>query len=180
MKKQQNLSYDLLRGKELYLDNKCCSNCCTIFTCLFLNLLLWAGIIIFCELFYTRVALMFMVFGSIYILFIYFEIHSLKLYHYLSTTYDDIYYTVEKIIQGKPIISISCECYHKVKTGGRDGYYVKVVTFRKSYEIPYYSSRDCSGLLILNNYTKNIKCKCLFKLNIKKRIFFADDDTFSD
>ena len=110
----------------------------------------------------------YIVFGIIiYIIYLILEFRSTSLRIILSISNNDIYDKIKNIIQGKPVIFHNCICYHKEVKGN---YKDDVVTFKDSYKFPYYSVRDCSGLIILKSNSKNIKYKLLLNLNINKII----------
>ena len=187
---QQNLSYNSLQGQAFTFKTKkswnCCCNICNLIFCWLFTLGTWTFLIIILY----RIThpeyeehTVYIVFGIIiYIIYLIFEFCSTSLRIILSISNNDIYDKIKNIIQGKPIISLNCICYH-IETGYRDrggSYQVTVVTFRDSYKFPYYSVRDCSGPIILKSNSKNIKYKLLLNLNINKKIFLADNDTISD
>ena len=160
---QRNLSYNSLQGQALTFKTKKRSNCCNIFFCWLFTLGTWTFLIIILY----RIThpeyeenTVYIVFGIIiYIIYLIFEFCSTSLRMILSISNNDIYDKIKNIIQGKPVILFNCICYHLETRYNKNGdsYYVKVLTFKDSYKFPYYSVRDCSGLIILNSYTKNIK-----------------------
>ena len=149
---RQNLSYNSLQAQELLFDKKIRSNCCNIFFCWLFTLGTWTFLIIILYRIthpeYEKHTI-YIVFGIIiYIIYLIFEFFSTSLRIILSISNNNIYDKIKNIIQGKPVISINCLCYHREKREDRDGgtYEVDVVTFKDSYKFPYYSVRDCSGL----------------------------------
>ena len=178
---QRNLSYNSLQGQAFTFKTKkslnCCCNICNLIFCWLFTLGTWTFLIIILYRIthpeYEKHTI-YIVFGIIiYIIYLIFEFCSTSLRIILSISNNDIYDKIKNIIQGKPVILFNCICSHIEIRYPREGspYYVDVVTFKDSYKFPYYSSRDCSGLLILKSYSKNIKYKLLLKLNIKKNIF---------
>ena len=89
-----------------------------------------------------------------------------------------------------PVINFYAECYHYVThhytTRDSKGHTHrrsttrKVVSYRDSYNLPYYSCKDVSGLFLLNSNEAEIKNKIFIKLNLKKEINFADTISYSD
>ena len=113
----------------------------------------------------------------IYIIYLILEFRSTSFRIILSISNNDIYEKIKNIIHGKPVISFNSIFYHKERSKGEE---VDVITFKDSFKFPYYTVRDCSGIIFLNSYTKNIKYKFLLKLNINNKIYFADNGTKSD
>ena len=182
---QPNLSYNSLQGQALAFKTKKRSNCCNIFFCWLFTLGTWTFLIIILY----RIThpeyeehTIYIVFGIIiYIIYLILEFCSISLRIILSISNNDIYDKIKNIIQGKPIISLNCICYHtETISTDRGNHRTTVVTFEDSYNFHYYSVRDCSGPIILKSNSKNIKYKLLLNLNINKKLFLADNDTTSD
>ena len=183
---EENLSYQSLQGIELYIDPFKKLNCRIIIfniLCLLFTLVTWTFFIIIIYRIthpeYKNHKLYIIFDIIIYIICFILELCSIKFH--LKISNNNLFDTIKNIINGKPIISFNIICYHeKIRKGDRGNYKVDVETFRDSKKFDYYSSRDCSGLLILKKYKKNIKFKCLLNLKIKKRLFFADNNAFSN
>ena len=89
-----------------------------------------------------------------------------------------------------PKITFHCECYHyethHYTTRGKDGHVhhhtrrVRRTTYTETYELPYYSERDVSGLFYLNCDKAYIEKKHYIKLNLKEEINFADAISYMD
>ena len=89
-----------------------------------------------------------------------------------------------------PIIRFHGECYHyetryhtRTDSQGNIEYYtteVKVVTYTESYDLPYYSERDVSGLFYLNCEEAYVSKKHYIKLELLEEINFADAISYSD
>ena len=174
---QPNSFYNSLQAKEILLDKAKSSNFCNIFFCWLFTFGTWTFLIIILYRVthpqYEKHTIYIIIGIIIYFIYFIFEIYSTTLTKIISISNNDIYDKIKNIIQGKPIISLNCIYYHK--EAKRD-----VVTFKDSCKFSYYSSRDCSGHLILKTFSRTIKYKLLLKLNINKKIFFADNDTISD
>ena len=79
-----------------------------------------------------------------------------------------------------PIIRFHGECYHyetryhtRTDSQGNIEYYtteVKVVTYTESYDLPYYSERDVSGLFYLNCEEAYVSKKHYIKLELLEEI----------
>jgi hypothetical protein len=92
--------------------------------------------------------------------------------------------------QTPPEIRFHCECYHYVtrhhyrtnKDGKREHYTTreKEVTYRETYNLPYYSERDVSGLFYLNCEKAYVEKKHYIKLELKEEINFADAISYYD
>ena len=95
-----------------------------------------------------------------------------------------MYEKMGRHFQTPPVISFHCECYHYEtrthvrfdKDGNMDTYTTteKMVTYRETYNMPYYSSRDVSGLFYLNCDKAYVEKKHYIKLELKEEINFAD------
>ena len=89
-----------------------------------------------------------------------------------------------------PEIRFHCECYHyrtvHYTTRDKDGHVhhhtrtERVVTYRETYSLPYYSERDVSGLFYLNCDAAYIRRKHYIKLELKEEINFADAISYMD
>ena len=83
-----------------------------------------------------------------------------------------------------PLINFHCECYHyeTVTTTTTDSEgnthtstsTTRVTTYRETYSMPYYSSRDVSGLFLLNCDKAIAQSKYYIKLELVEEINFAD------
>ena len=83
-----------------------------------------------------------------------------------------------------PEIIFHCECYHyetrvhytKDSKGHRHAHKtrVRVTTYTETYNLPYYSERDVSGLFYLNCDKAMVEQKFYIKLELKEEINFAD------
>ena len=103
---------------------------------------------------------------------------------------EEIYEKLGKLFQAAPNITFHCQCYHYEITHytsrDKDGKIhhstsrEKRITYSESYSIPYYSSRDVSGLFYLNCDEAFAKNKCYIKLRLKEEINFADEISYMD
>ncbi len=101
-----------------------------------------------------------------------------------------MYENMGKIFKTQPQIRFSCECYHyeTVHYTERDknGHVhhrtrrEKRITHTDSMLVPYYSSRDVSGLFYLNCEKAHIQGKAYIKLELEEEINFADAISYSD
>ncbi len=89
-----------------------------------------------------------------------------------------------------PKITFECSCYHyetrykhyrdsKGRTH-RTKERVTIITHNDSFELPYYSVKDVSGLFMLNVDHADISKKYFVKLYLEKEINFADAISYSD
>jgi hypothetical protein len=95
---------------------------------------------------------------------------------------------MKQLFKTAPTISFWCECYHYVKTTTvtRDSKgkkrkstsTSKVVTHSETFEFKYFSTRDVSGLFLLD--TKNAGSKSYIQLHTKATVDFADSISCSD
>ena len=89
-----------------------------------------------------------------------------------------------------PEIHFHCECYHyetrtyytKDKNGHRHKHTrrERVTTYTETYNMPYYSERDVSGLFYLNCDKAYVEKKHYIKLELKEEINFADAISYYD
>ena len=103
---------------------------------------------------------------------------------------EGIYEKMGNYFKSLPKIQFTCECYHYEIKGENQisGYGItastpnkeKVVTYDETYDFPYYSERDVSGLFYLNCNEKYINKKHFIKLQLKDEINFADSISYMD
>ena len=92
-----------------------------------------------------------------------------------------------------PVFKFYCECYHYEKRRTRVAYThkgrtryrtktvrVKITTHRETYEFPYYSERDVSGLFYLDCDRAYMNRKYYIQLYIDDEINFADAVSYMD
>ena len=107
-----------------------------------------------------------------------------------KTTGNGMYQKMGVLFRTHPDISFHCECYHyetrhyterdsNGNTHTRTET-VRVTTYTESFSIPYYSSRDVSGLFYLNCDKAFIRKKAFIKLKLKEEINFADAISYMD
>jgi hypothetical protein len=92
--------------------------------------------------------------------------------------------------QTPPEIHFHCECYHYETrihySTDKDGHRhrhterVKITTYTETYNMPYYSERDVSGLFYLNCDKAYVEKKYYIKLELKEEINFADAISYYD
>ena len=97
---------------------------------------------------------------------------------------------MKQLFYSHPRIQFVCECYHYetkyITTYDSKGNSSttterrRVVTRYDTRQFYFYSSRDVSGLFRLNYDESSVKDKFYVKLELSKRIDFADDITYSD
>ena len=137
--------------------------------CWIFSISLWTSLIIILYLLYTAnyktlfeyEQLLYIIFIISYLMYIISELFSntSKLL-FNKQSKDEIYQKMGKLFKTPPKITFECQCYH-YKTvhkernigNGKVGSYskeVKEITYTGSYNMPFYSSRDISGLFYLN------------------------------
>ena len=166
-------------------ENTCCYGC-YIFFCWLFQVSCW-GLLIG-GIFSTT---LFITFAIIYIIYIILEFCS-KTSRYLcnKSTSQGMYDKMGYYFRTPPIIRFYGECYHyetryhtRTDSQGNIEYYtteVKVVTYTESYDLPYYSERDVSGLFYLNCEEPYVSEKYYIKLELLEEINFADAISYSD
>ena len=89
---------------------------------------------------------------------------------------------MQRLFSTHPEIIFHCECYHYRYRPTREGRSTKerVTTYREDYSLPYYSSRDVSGLFILNCDKELVKNKSFIQLELENEINFADSISYMD
>ena len=133
----------------------------------------------------------YIVFGISYFLYIIFECcSSTSEYLRNKKSGEEMYDKMGTLFKAHPNVTFHCQCYHyqtiHYTTKDKDGkihYHTrreKRITYSESYSIPYYSSRDVSGLFYLNCDEAYAKKKCYIKLSLKEEINFADEISYMD
>ena len=111
-------------------------------------------------------------------------------YLYNKKSGEEMYDKMGSLFKAHPNIIFHCECYHydtvHYISRDKDGHThhetrtEKRITYTEGYSIPYYSSRDVSGLFYLNCDEAIIKQKYYIKLELKEEINFADEISYMD
>ena len=168
-------------------DDECLTHC-RLALCWILNILVWVMI--------TLTVLCYTKFGSgglgcaiglgiCYLFYLCFELLSpTSVFLLFKTTGNEMYENMGKIFRTHPEISFHCECYHyeneyytEIDNDGneiRKSRKIKVTTHKEDYSLPYYCSRDVSGLFYLNCDKNNVRKKAFIKLTLQREINFAD------
>ncbi|MCQ2816543.1 MAG: hypothetical protein MJ252_04665 [archaeon] len=133
----------------------------------------------------------FIICGITYLLYIIIEFCS-PTFSYLRHKRDSkgIYEKLSRLYRTAPIISFSCVCYHYEthteyytdSEGKRQSRTVtnRVNTYSETTELPYRSTRDVSGLFLLDLDRANIAKKYYIKIHLFNDISFADAISYSD
>lgn len=167
--------------------------------CWFFSITLWTSIIIILYLLYTEnyqklfenEQLLYSISIISYLMCIISELFSntSKLL-YNKQSRDEIYQKMGKLFKTPPKITFECQCYHyrivnkeRIDGNGNVEHYskeVKEITYTGSYNMPYYSSRDISGLFYLNCEEAYIYQKYYVGLILSEEINFADKISILD
>ena len=98
---------------------------------------------------------------------------------------EDIYKKLGAYFQTPPSIEFTCECFHykkvkmtKQRGGSSDS--KKIVTYRETAYLTYYSARDISGLFRLKCSKSEMEGKVYIQLDLKPEINFADSISYMD
>lgn len=161
--------------------------CCNVFGWIF-QLSTWTFLIVSLVIPET---FFFVIFGLVYLIYIILEFCSpTSRYLCNKNSSQGIYEQMSKYFKTLPVINWTCECYHyetrTYTTTDSDGNVSthttteKVVTCRGSQDMSYYSSRDVSGIFLLNCDEANINKKQYIKLELTDQIDFADSATVTD
>ena len=129
--------------------------------------------------------------GGVYLIYIILEFCSPTSKYLCNKSSDQgMYEKMGSHFRTPPEIQFHCECYHyeirhrtRTDSEGRTEHYTtteRVVTYRETYSMPYYSERDVSGLFYLNCDAAYIQRKFYIKLELKEEINFADAISYMD
>ena len=125
----------------------------------------------------------YILFLIIYVAYLIIEFCSTSCSYLMNkSTNEAIYDRMQRIFSTHPEIIFHCECYHYQYRRTRDGkhYKERITTYREDYSMPYYSSRDISGLFILNCDKELVKNKSFIQLQLLNEINFADNISYMD
>jgi hypothetical protein len=140
------------------------------------------------KIFHQNESVMYVIFVMIYIVYLVLEFCSTScsyLIHKVSSVgiYDKMY----RLVSTHPEIIFHCETFHyeyrqdyNNRGNNRGSTKTKVVTYREDYSMPYYSSRDVSGLFVLNCDKNLVQNKAYIQLELLAEINFADNITYMD
>ena len=162
-------------------------NCCYTTACWIFQVLSWGSLAASVTLVFmnSKLAPVFAFFGVFYLVYISLEFCSLTAKYLCNKSSDlGMYYKMGRLFQTPPDIIFYCECYHyethtysTTDSEGNTQTYTrteKVVTYKETYQVPYYSARDVSGLFYLNCDKADAEKKYYIKLELKEEINFAD------
>ena len=119
--------------------------------------------------------------GVSYLIYIILEF-NLPTCQYLGNINNEkrMYEIMGELFISPPMINFYVENYHIEKDLSRRSKPVKYVTHKDSYNIPYYSFKDVSGLFLFNQNDEKAKKKIYIKLYLKPEINFSDPISYSD
>ena len=167
-------------------------HCCYNTACWIFQFLSWGSLVASVILFMrNHNAPIFSSFGACYLIYIILEFCSYTSKYLCNKSSDQgIYHKMGKYFQTPPVIRFHCECYHyetrtyytRDKNGHRHTHKtrVRVTTYTETYNLPYYSERDVSGLFYLNCDKAYAQKKRYIKLKLKEEINFADAISYYD
>ena len=127
----------------------------------------------------------------IYLIYLCLEFQSSASNYLLNkSSTQGIYEKMGNYFRTPPKIQFICECYHyeikgentlkinevSISTPNKE----KVVTFDETFDLPYYSERDVSGLFYLNCDEKYVKKKHFITLQLNEEINFGDAMSYMD
>ncbi len=129
--------------------------------------------------------------GVVYLIYIILEFCSPTSKYLCNKSSDQgMYEKMGAHFRTPPEIRFNCECYHyetrhhtRTDSEGRTEHYTtteRVVTYRETYTMPYYSERDVSGLFYLNCEAAYVQRKSYIKLELEEEINFADAISYMD
>ena len=170
-------------------------NCCYHFFCWFFQIAVW-GLIAAVLVFYfigTEEQWQYYAYGLgvAYLVYLILEFCSPTSKYLCNKSSDQgMYEKMGRHFRTPPEILFNCECYHyeirhhtsRDKNGHVRHYTTRerVVTYRETYSMPYYSERDVSGLFYLNCDKAYVERKHYIKLELKEEINFADAISYMD
>ena len=175
-------------------ENNSCFNCLYWF----LSLVIWVSL--FSSLYFLNTTdyknpdhekISYITLGSFYFIYIILEFCSTTAQYLRNKkTGEEMYDKMGSLFKAHPSVTFHCQCYHyeivHYTTKDKDGKIhhetrrEKRITYSESYSMPYYSSRDVSGLFYLNCDEANSKKKCYIQLSLKEEINFADEISYMD
>ena len=179
----QNPPYMLEQGKQIEKKG------CNYYSCWFFQIALWIILVIIIILAIAgseAKSLVAFYLGLCYIWYLYLEFRSsTSKYLCNKNSSEGIYEKMRIYFRTPPEISFYCECYHyniEIKYIGSRRYIqkYKVITYKDTYVLPYYSERDVSGLFYLNCDKASAERKYYIKLKLEKEIDFADAISYMD
>lgn len=137
--------------------------------------------------FHANGVIVYVVFVLVYIIYIVLEFCSSSCSYLMHKTSSmGIYDKMQRIFYTHPEIIFHCETYHYEYRGNYDNRRgqrptkQKIVTYREDYSMPYYSSRDISGLFVLNCDKEVVQNKAYIQLELIEEINFADNLSYMD
>ena len=125
----------------------------------------------------------YILFVILYVIYLIIEFCSTTCSYLMNKSSNEaIYDRMQRIFSTHPEVIFHCECFHYQYRRTRDGkhYKERVTTYREDYSMPYYSSRDISGLFLLNCNKDVVKNKSFIQLELLKEINFADNLSYMD
>ena len=125
----------------------------------------------------------YILFVIIYVVYLIIEFCSTTCSYLMHKSSNEaIYDRMQRIFSTHPEIIFHCECFHYQYRRTQDGRHYKErdTTYREDYSMPYYSSRDVSGLFLLNCDKEVVKNKSFIQLELWKEINFADNISYMD
>lgn len=165
-------------------------NACLSCWCWFMQIAVWVSIVLCALAPVTDVSLCYG-FPVCYIIYIITEFLS-PTFSYLrhQKVGDKMYEKMRDLFSTAPTITFTAQCYHyetrhytSKDANGRVQHRterVRVDTHFDKMLMPYYSSRDVSGLFLLDIDRANANSKAFIKLHLQKEINFADPISYSD
>ena len=179
-----------IKDEENQKDNKYCFH----FWCWFLQLMVWGFLIVSIVLYCIENSIYiitFPIYGFFHLIYIILELFSpTGKFLWNKKTKEGIKETLRKYFTTNPLIQFYCECYHieieyhttTDEDGNTETYTTEteVVTYRETYNMPYYSERDVSGLFHLNCEKDEIQKKRYIKLRLGEEINLADAISYLD
>ena len=183
--------------RHLQKEEKESNSCCNCFYWL-LSFIIWISLI--SSLYFLNTVnnknadaenISYITLGISYFLYIILEFCSTTAkYLRNKKTGEEMYDKMGSLFRAHPNITFHCQCYHyeiiHYTSRDKDGKIhhetrrEKRITYTDSYSIPYYSSRDVSGLFYLNCDEAYAKKKCYIQLKLKEEINFADEISYMD
>jgi len=168
-------------------------NACLSFACWFFQLATWGliGFLIVTLFGKGELQVPGILFGISYVTYIILEFCSPTCSYLMNKQVDQgMYEKMGRLFATPPVINFYAECYHyethtytTTNNEGKTETHTetrKVVTHTDSYNMPYYSSKDVSGLFLLRMDIAQAKQKAFIKLHLQKEINFADAISYSD
>ena len=130
--------------------------------------------------------IIYIVFVIFYLLYVIMELCSSTCEYLLhKKSSESMYQKMQKLFFTHPKISFTCNCFHEEwrfvgPPANQRRTKTRVNTYHETVDFPYYSSRDVSGLFLLDCAPEHVNGKAFIQLELIEEINFADSISYMD